>query len=112
MKYEANVSCDKRTITLKSPSGEEVVAELRMPKSEEGVCHQISVDSKEPNPLEAIKVVSDFPDVFPEELTGMPPKRKVKFAIELESGTSLFLREPIECLDQNWWNSRSRLTSC
>jgi hypothetical protein len=25
MKYEANVSCDKRTVTLKSPSGEEVV---------------------------------------------------------------------------------------
>ena len=46
MKYEANVSCDKRTITLKSPSGEEVVAELRMPKSEEGVCHQISVDAR------------------------------------------------------------------
>ena len=68
MKYEANVSCDKRTVTLKSPSGEEVVAELWMPKSEEGVCHQISVGSKEPNPLEAIKVVSDFPDVFPEEL--------------------------------------------
>ena len=76
MKYEANVSCDKRTVTLKSPSGEEVVAELRMPKSAEGDCHQISVDSKEANPLEAIKVVSDFPDVFPEELTGMPPERK------------------------------------
>jgi hypothetical protein len=39
MKYETNVSCDKRTVTLKSPSGEEVVAELWMPKSEEGVCH-------------------------------------------------------------------------
>jgi hypothetical protein len=39
MKYEANVSCDKRTVTLKSLSGEEVVAELRMPKSAEGDCH-------------------------------------------------------------------------
>jgi hypothetical protein len=32
--------------------------------------------------------VSDFPDVFPEELTGMPPERKVEFAIELIPGTA------------------------
>jgi hypothetical protein len=88
MKYEANVSCHKRTVTLKSPLGEKVVAELRMPKTAKGDCHQISVDSKEANPLEAIRVVSDFPDVFPEELTGMPPERKVEFAIELIPGTA------------------------
>jgi predicted aspartyl protease len=39
MKYEANVSCDKRTVTLKSPPGEKVVAELRMPKTAKGDCH-------------------------------------------------------------------------
>jgi hypothetical protein len=108
MKYEASVSCDKRTVTLKSPPGEEVVAELRMPKTAKGDCHQLSVDSKEANPLEAIRVVSNFPDVFPEELMGMPPERKVEFAIELISGTAPILKEPIECLGQNWWNSRSR----
>jgi hypothetical protein len=65
MKYEANVSCDKRTVTMKFPLGEKVVAELRMPKIVKGDCHQISVDSKEANPLEAIKVVSDFRMCFP-----------------------------------------------
>jgi hypothetical protein len=108
MKYEASVSCDKRTVTLKSPPREEVVAELRMPKTTKEDCHQISVDSKEANPLEVIRVVSNFPDVFPEELPGMPPERKVEFAIELIPGTAPFLKEPIECLGQNWWNSRSR----
>jgi hypothetical protein len=88
MKYEASVSCDKRTVTLKCPPGEEVVAELRMPKTAKEDCHQISVDSKEANPLEVIRVVSNFPDVFPEELPGMPPERKVKFAIELIPGTT------------------------
>jgi hypothetical protein len=88
MKYEASVSCDKRTVTLKSPPGEEVVAELRMPKTAKGDCHQISVDSKEANLLEVIRVVSNFPDVFPEELPGMPPERKVEFAIELIPGTA------------------------
>jgi hypothetical protein len=45
------------------------------------------VDGKEANLLEAIRVVSEFPDVFPKELPGMTPKRKVEFAIELEPGT-------------------------
>jgi hypothetical protein len=48
----------------------------------------MSVDGKEVNPLEAIKVVSEFPNVFLEELLGMPPERKVEFAIELEPGTT------------------------
>jgi hypothetical protein len=88
MKYEASVSCDKRSVTLKSPPGEKVVAELRMPKTAKGDCHQISVDSKEANQLEAIRVVSNFPDVFPEELPGMPPERKVELDIELIPGTA------------------------
>jgi hypothetical protein len=46
------------------------------------------VDNKEANPLEAIRVASDFPDVFLEELPGMPPERKVEFAIELIPGTA------------------------
>jgi hypothetical protein len=67
---------------------------------------------EEIKPSEAINVVSEFPDVFPEELLGMPPERKVEFVIELKPGTALSPREHIECPDQNWWNSRSRLMSC
>ena len=32
--------------------------------------------------------MSEFPDVFPEELPGMPPERKVEFTIELIPGTA------------------------
>jgi hypothetical protein len=32
-------------------------------------------------------VVKDFPDVFPEELLGMPPDREVEFVIDLLPGT-------------------------
>ena len=48
----------------------------------------MSVDCKEANLLEATGVVSEFPDVFPKELPGMPPERKVEFAIELEPDTA------------------------
>jgi hypothetical protein len=35
-----------------------------------------------------IHVVRDFPDVFPEELPGMPPDREVEFVIDLLPGTA------------------------
>jgi hypothetical protein len=87
-KYQAIISCDKRTIKLVSPLGE-VVAELVSPEPRKGGCHQMAIDSKEADPLEIIKVVSKFPDVFPKDLPGMPPERKVEFVIELLPCTAL-----------------------
>jgi hypothetical protein len=87
-KYQAIISCDKRTIKLVSPLGEEVVAELVSLEPRKGGCHHMAIDSKETDPLETVKVVLEFPYVFPEDLSGMPPERKVEFAIELLPGTS------------------------
>jgi hypothetical protein len=87
--YHAGLSCDKRTVRLMSLSGEEVLVELILFKPRKGSCYQISVHSEEVSPLEVIRVVLEFPDVFPEELPGMPPERKVEFAIELILGTAL-----------------------
>jgi hypothetical protein len=70
-KYQAIISCDKRIIKLVSPLGEEVVAELVSPEPSKGGCHHMAIDSKEADPLETIKVVSEFPDVFPKDLPGM-----------------------------------------
>ena len=36
----------------------------------------------------------DFEDVFPDELTGMPPDSEIEFIIELVSGIALILRAP------------------
>jgi hypothetical protein len=85
---QATVNCDKRTVKLVSSSGKEVVTKLYLPELEEGACHHLSVDEKESNPIEAIRTMSEFPDVFPEELPGMPPERKVEFSIELIPGTT------------------------
>jgi hypothetical protein len=82
-KYQAIINCDKRTVKLVSPLGEEVVAKLISPEPRKGSCHQMAIDSSEVDPLEIIKVLSEFPDVFPKDLPGMPPEQKVKFAIEL-----------------------------
>jgi hypothetical protein len=46
-----------------SPLGEEVVTELVPPEPKKGSCYQMAIDSSEANPIESIKVVSEFPDV-------------------------------------------------
>jgi hypothetical protein len=38
--------------------------------------------------LEDIPVAYEFPDIFPEDLLGMPPDRDVEFVIELQLGTA------------------------
>jgi hypothetical protein len=38
--------------------------------------------------IQDIPVVCEFPDVFPEDLPGLPPERDVEFVIELKPGTA------------------------
>ena len=37
--------------------------------------------------MNEIPVVREFPDVFPEDIAGLPPDREVEFTIDLISGT-------------------------
>jgi hypothetical protein len=41
-----------------------------------------------------ICVVREFPDVFPEELPGMPPDREVEFVIDILPGTAPISKRP------------------
>ena len=43
---------------------------------------------------EEVPVVRDFPEVFPEELPGMPLDRDIEFLIELLPGTSPISKRP------------------
>ncbi|TYK18077.1 gag protease polyprotein [Cucumis melo var. makuwa] len=53
------------------------------------------VDTREVDvSLSSEPVVRDYPDVFPEELPGLPPHRVIEFAIELEPGTIPISRAP------------------
>jgi hypothetical protein len=41
-----------------------------------------------------VPVVNEFPDVFPEELPGMPPERDMEFVIELKPNTTPIYKTP------------------
>jgi hypothetical protein len=44
--------------------------------------------------LEEIHVVCEFPDVFTDDLPGMPPERAIEFKIELQPGTAPISKAP------------------
>jgi len=44
--------------------------------------------------VEEVTVVNEYPDVFPEELPGMPPDRDVEFVIDLLPGTRPIAKRP------------------
>jgi hypothetical protein len=44
--------------------------------------------------FDEILVVCEYPGVFPDELSGMPPDRDVEFVIELQPGTAPISKRP------------------
>ncbi|WVZ63695.1 hypothetical protein U9M48_013308 [Paspalum notatum var. saurae] len=53
-----------------------------------------TVNATELDEIKKIPVVCDFPDVFPEELPGLPPDRDVEFRIDLIPGTAPVSKRP------------------
>ena len=52
------------------------------------------IEKKEPRDLEDVRIVRDYPEVFPEELPGLPPVREVDFSIDLEPGSQPLSKAP------------------
>jgi hypothetical protein len=82
-KYDGVISCPKRMVTLTSPQGERIEVNVSMPATAEAMINQL-----EENFLEHIRIVCEYPDVFPEELLGMPSDRYIEFSIQLLPGTA------------------------
>jgi predicted aspartyl protease len=83
-KAKAIIQCGRGTVELTSPKGERFQVEIAVTTSSKRAMFFIAEEFVGNN----IRVVRYFPDVFPEELLGMPPDRKVEFVIDLLPGTA------------------------
>ena len=54
------------------------------------LCNVVETEAAKPF-LQDIPVVRDFPDVFPEEIPGIPPLSEVEFCIDLAPGVTPYL---------------------
>jgi hypothetical protein len=79
--HDGHIRCADKVVHVTNPDGVQVT------------CHTKSgpdpmVFSMESRTIEEVPVVCEYPDVFPEELPGMPPDRDIEFAIDLILGTA------------------------
>jgi hypothetical protein len=89
-KAKAIIQCGRGTIELTSPKGERFEVEITVTTSTRRAV--FLVDGKFVG--DNIRVVREFPDVFSEELPGMPPDREVEFVIDLLPGTAPISKWP------------------
>jgi hypothetical protein len=82
--HKAILNTDLRTIRL-SYGQEEVLLSIpvAIPAKPCGRVYEAIIPK-----IQDISVVCEFPDVFPEDLSGLPPERDVEFVIELKPGTA------------------------
>nr|GEV48205.1 hypothetical protein [Tanacetum cinerariifolium] len=82
--YHRLIVCDEKVIRI--PYGDEVyLVQVTSKKAE---------DKSEEKQLEDVLIVREFPEVFPEDLLGLPPARQVEFQIDLVSGDAPVARSP------------------
>ncbi|GJR42430.1 putative reverse transcriptase domain-containing protein, partial [Tanacetum coccineum] len=85
--YKAKIICHEKVVRIPLPDGKvlRVVGE----RPDEKVRFLMGVKKQE-----EIVVVRDFPEVFPDELSGLPPIREIEFRIELIPGATPVAKSP------------------
>jgi hypothetical protein len=88
IQHHGFISCGDKVVHLTNLDGVQVTCHTR------GHRPGIMVFSMEAKSIEDVPVVWEYPDVFPEELPGMPPDRDIEFVIDLIPGTSPIAKRP------------------
>jgi hypothetical protein len=104
VRWGVRIDCAQRTVHLLAPDGQEVTVSASEPS---GILCQM-----EARPTDGIRVVSDFPDVFLDDLLGMPPDRDIKFSIDLLPCTAPIAKRPIVWHPLSMRKSRRPSMSC
>jgi hypothetical protein len=88
-KYDGVILCAKRAIRLTKEDGTIVEFSAAIPAEQVSLLNKVQGTS-----LSEIGIVWEYPDVFPEELPGMPPDRDIEFMIELLPGMPPISKRP------------------
>ncbi|KAJ9544262.1 hypothetical protein OSB04_023969 [Centaurea solstitialis] len=110
-KHRATICCAEKIVTIALPDGRflevygdkpkrdiKIVSFTKMRNHLRKECvafmaHVVDKSAKEKQ-IQDIPIVRDFPEVFPEELPGLPPQRQVEFHIDIIPGAGPVARSP------------------
>jgi hypothetical protein len=88
-KYHGHIDCARKAITVTSSDGVQIEHIATMSSRKAYYKKSISRPT-----LSQVLVVCEYPDVFPEDLPGMPPDQDIKFIIELIPRTAPIAQRP------------------
>jgi hypothetical protein len=71
-KHKVLIDCAKKSVKLTTPEGKEMEFVVEPVVTVKGVANRVKVNQLEASQGSEVPVVNEFPDVFPEELLGMP----------------------------------------
>jgi hypothetical protein len=91
--YKAVLDISARLVHLNSPMYGKVTLHLPAISRIKTSLHHV-VERR----LEDIHVVQELPNVFPDDLPGMPPERAIMFKIELQPSTAPISKAPYKML--------------
>jgi hypothetical protein len=83
------IDCAKKSIKLTTLNGKELEYVTEPVITAKGVANGVKLNQLDVSQGPMVPVVNEFPDVFPEELPGIPPDRDIEFVIDLKPGTAL-----------------------
>jgi hypothetical protein len=81
-KYDGVIQCREKSVLLTIPQGDKTKFVATPSPTESGIIY-----SMKGKVFKDIKVVNEYPDVFQEDLLGMPPDHDIEFSIDLLPGT-------------------------
>jgi hypothetical protein len=88
-RHRVSLDISSRAVKIVSPKHEPTI--LYLPQRE---CNNSCAYAIEGIKLKDIPIVCEYPDVFPDDLPGMPPDRGIEFIIELQPGTTSISKRP------------------
>jgi hypothetical protein len=89
MQQEARIQCKEKAVELTSPLGYSIKVEVVVQKQQIATVNHLDEEASNQN-----RVVDEFPDVFLDELSGMPPDCDIEFIIELLPRTAPIAKRP------------------
>ena len=93
-KHKGMIDCAKKAVRLTPTNGKEIEFTAEALITPKGAVNKVVLNQLDVESTEGIRVVEEFPDVFPEELPGMPPDRDIEFVIDLVLGTAPIYKRP------------------
>jgi hypothetical protein len=88
------IDCAEKSAKLTTPEGKKMELVAESVVTAKGVANRANVNQLDASQGSEVPVVNKFPDVFPKELSDMPPDRDIEFVIELKHGTTPIYKTP------------------